>query len=66
MSNSRDIRIPKHFIDQAKLGNEVEIVIQRGRVLILPVSRPRQGWEEKFRLMAEHGDDKLLDSSGIE
>ena len=26
-----------------------------------PVPRPREGWAEKFRLMAEGGDDKLLD-----
>lgn len=34
MGNSRGIRIPKHFIDKAKLSNEVEIVIQRCRVKV--------------------------------
>jgi len=61
IGNSRGIRIPKMLIDQLKLGNEVEIVVQRGQLVIRPVSRPRSGWDEQFRAMAERGDDQLLD-----
>lgn len=61
IGNSRGIRIPKPFIDQTRLGNEVEIAVQRGTIVIRPLSRPRSGWAEQFRAMAEHGDDKLLD-----
>ncbi len=61
IGNSRGIRIPKTLIDQVKLGNEVEIAVQRGELVIRPVSRPRRGWDERFRVMAEHGDDQLLD-----
>ena len=61
IGNSRGIRIPKTLIDQVKLGNEVEIVVQRGHLVIRPVSRPRSGWDEQFRAMAEHSDDQLLD-----
>jgi antitoxin MazE len=61
IGNSRGIRIPKTLIDQVKLGNEVEIAVQRGELVIRPVSRPRRGWDEQFRVMAEHGDDQLLD-----
>ena len=61
VGNSRGIRIPKLLIDQAKLGNEVEIAVQRGSLVIRPVSRPRNGWAEQFRAMAERGDDHLLD-----
>jgi antitoxin MazE len=61
IGNSRGIRIPKTLIDQVKLGNEVEIAVQPGQLVIRPVSRPREGWEEQFRAMAEHGDDQLLD-----
>lgn len=62
IGNSRGIRIPKTLIDQVKLGNEVEIVVQRGHLVIRPVSRPRTGWDEQFHAMAEHGDDQLLDT----
>lgn len=61
IGNSRGIRIPKLFIDQAKLGNEVEIAVQRGMLVIRPTARPRNGWAEQFRMMAQYGDDHLPD-----
>ena len=61
IGNSRGIRIPKTLIDQVKLGNEVEIVVQRSHLIIRPISRPRSTWDEQFRAMAEQGDDQLLD-----
>lgn len=61
IGNSRGVRIPKPFIDQTRLGNEVEIAIQRGTIVIRPLSRPRNGWAERFRAMSEQGDDQLLD-----
>jgi len=61
IGNSRGIRIPKLFIDQAKLGNEVEIAVQRGQLVIRPTSHPRAGWAEQFRAMTQRGDDRLLD-----
>jgi antitoxin MazE len=61
IGNSRGIRIPKLLLDQAKLGPEVEISAQRDQLVIRPTSRPRHGWEERFRAMAARGDDRLLD-----
>ena len=61
IGNSRGIRIPKPFIDQTRLGNEVELAVQRGAIVTRPLSRPRNGWAEQFRAMAEHKDDRLLD-----
>ena len=61
IGNSRGIRIPKLLIDQVGLGDEVEIAVQRDQLVIRPTSRPRYGWAEQFRAMAERGDDHLLD-----
>jgi antitoxin MazE len=61
IGNSRGIRIPKPLIDQVGLGTEIEISVHRDRLIIRSASRPRQGWEEQFRAMAEHGDDRLID-----
>jgi antitoxin MazE len=61
IGNSRGIRIPKLLIDQVQLGTEVEISVQRDQIIIRPTSRPRYGWDDRFRAMAERGDDRLLD-----
>ena len=61
IGNSRGVRIPKLLIDRLGLGSEVEIAVKRDQLVIRPASRPRQGWAEQFRAMAERGDDRLLD-----
>ncbi len=65
VGNSRGIRIPKVLLDQAKLGEEIEIEVQENKLIIKPARLPRQGWEEQFIKMAKQGDDRLLDSESI-
>jgi antitoxin MazE len=61
IGNSRGVRIPKMLIEQMGFTKDVEIVVQRGQLVLRPVTRPRRGWDEQFRAMAENGDDKLID-----
>jgi len=63
IGNSRGIRLPKPIIEQAGLGEEVEIVPQQGGLLIRSAARRRDGWEAQFRAMADLGDDRLLDEA---
>jgi antitoxin MazE len=53
-------------LEQTKLEGEVELEVRDREILIRPVSKPRQDWAQKFKAMAEKGDDKLLDSSSID
>ena len=55
-----NIRIPKQFLEQAGLGSTVELLVEKGRLVIRPDRSPRQGWEEAFAAVAEHGDDGVL------
>jgi antitoxin MazE len=66
IGNSQGIRIPKVVLEQTKLEGEVEWEVRDREILIRPVSKPRQDWAQKFKAMAEKGDDKLLDSSSID
>ena len=61
IGNSRGIRLPKPIIEQCGLEEEVELEVRRNEIVIRPLRKPRQGWEEKFRAMAEQGDDKLIE-----
>jgi len=63
IGNSRGVRIPKMLIEQMGFTKDVEIVVQRGQLILRPVMRPRRGWEEQFIAMAKYGDDKLIDES---
>lgn len=61
VGNSRGIRIPKPLLDQAGLAEDVELRAEPGRIVIEAANRPRAGWAEAARLMAERGEDGLLD-----
>jgi antitoxin MazE len=62
IGNSQGIRIPKVLREQIGLGEDVSLEIQGNQIVIRPARSPRQGWEEQFRAMAKHGDDRLLDA----
>jgi antitoxin MazE len=61
IGNSRGIRIPKALLDQCNLGSTVELEVQEGQLVVRAAERPRLGWDDAFRQMAEQGDDELLD-----
>lgn len=63
IGNSQGIRIPKLLLDQSSLGEEVELEVEEGRIIIRARSTARQGWDEQFQRMAVSEDDQLLDDA---
>jgi antitoxin MazE len=61
IGNSRGIRIPRFLLAQSGLQGEVELILDDKQLIIRPISNPRAGWEEQFRLIAEESDDVLFD-----
>lgn len=65
IGNSKGIRIPKVLLEQADLGEEVEMEVQAGKLVIRPSRSPRFGWDDQFAKMAEKRDDQLPDAESI-
>jgi len=63
IGNSKGIRLPKAIIEQYDLESIIEIELQEEGLFLRASRRPRAGWGESFKLMAESGDDVLLDDS---
>ena len=63
IGNSRGIRIPRTFLEQADLTDEVEMTVEGNKLVIQSAHHHRQGWEAKFVEMAKNGDDFLLDKN---
>jgi antitoxin MazE len=61
IGNSQGIRIPKPLIEQLGIDQEIEILIEENRLVIVPAEHIRAGWESSFQAMARRGDDRLLD-----
>jgi antitoxin MazE len=60
IGNSQGIRIPRVVVEQADLRGDLELEVRRRQLVIRSASRPRQGWENRFRAMAERSDDRPL------
>ncbi len=60
IGNSQGIRIPAALIEQLQLTDVVELEIRDDYLIVRRGKRPRAGWAEAFRQMAEQGDDRLL------
>jgi antitoxin MazE len=62
IGNSQGVRIPKLFLEQSQLGEDVELELQPDQIVIRSARRVREGWDAAFQTMAQHNDDQLLDS----
>lgn len=61
IGNSRGVRIPKVWLEQLDLNDEVEMSIQADRLVIRSARRPRMDWEDRFIAMHECGDDRPIE-----
>jgi antitoxin MazE len=61
IGNSRGIRLPKPLIEEAGLGDEVELRVRKGAIVILAAHPPRAGWAEAARALHDQGGAGLLD-----
>jgi antitoxin MazE len=67
IGNSKGIRIPKPFLDQTGIIEDVELEVESNRIIVRPVPDPRKGWEDTFKVMAEADDDKpVIDDESLE
>ena len=65
IGNSRGIRIPKSFIDQSGIKNEVELEVKDDKIIIKSLSEIRKNWDLAFQKMSKNGDDVLLDQDSL-
>lgn len=60
IGNSQGIRLSKTILKKYNIKNSMKIFLEKDRIILVPTTEPRQGWEEHFKEMAENGDDQLL------
>jgi len=60
IGNSRGIRFSKTIIERYNIRDTVEMILDKGHIIIKPLTRPRKGWDKAFIEMHANGDDKLI------
>jgi antitoxin MazE len=59
--NSRGIRLSKRILNELKIEDEVELIINKDKLIVKAVEKkPRQGWSEAFAKMSLDKDASLL------
>ena len=60
IGNSKGFRLSKTLIEKYNIKDKVELILEKGHMIIKPISSPRKEWETAFKEMNENGDDQLL------
>ena len=65
IGNSKGVRIPRSIIKACGFGEQVEMRVSEGMVVLTPARDLREGWDTAFEKMAAADDDALLVPEGM-
>jgi antitoxin MazE len=60
IGNSKGIRLSKTVLEKYNIQDKVELILEKGFIILKPKLEPRKNWEESFKKMHKNGDDNLL------
>ena len=60
IGNSKGIRLSKTILEKYNISDKIELILEKGYIILKPKAEPRKGWEKAFKKMHENGDDQLL------
>lgn len=60
IGNSKGIRLSKTILERYNITDKIELVFEKGFIILKPKAEPRSGWDKAFKKMSENDDDQLL------
>ena len=60
IGNSRGLRLNKSILERYNIKDTVELILEKGRIILQPVDKPRKGWDDAFKKMHANQDDNLI------
>lgn len=60
IGNSKGLRLSKTILEKYNIKDKVEVILEKGQIVLKPIDRPRENWEKAFEEMRENNDDRLL------
>ena len=60
IGNSKGIRLSKTILEKYNIQDKIEIILEKGFIVLKPKAEPRKDWEKAFQEMHKNGDDQLL------
>ena len=60
IGNSKGVRIPRAVIQECNLGEEVDLSVRDGAVMLAPLREIREGWDKAFAKASKGKDQEIL------
>jgi len=60
IGNSKGLRLSKTILEKYNIKDKVEMILEKGYIILKPIVAPRKDWEKAFEELHDNGDDKLL------
>ena len=60
IGNSKGIRLPAYIIRECKIKDKVQMEVKDGKIILIPVTQPREEWGKNFMDMRRNNDDTML------
>jgi antitoxin MazE len=52
--------LTKAILERYNIKDSIEIILEKGQIILKPISKPRKGWDIAFKNMHKNGEDHLL------
>ncbi|HEY9222516.1 MAG TPA: AbrB/MazE/SpoVT family DNA-binding domain-containing protein [Lutibacter sp.] len=60
IGNSKGLRLSKTILEKYNIKEKVEIILEKGQIILRPIDKPRKNWDIEFKKMRLNDDDRLL------
>ena len=60
IGNSKGLRLSKTMLEKYNIKDKVEMILEKGHIILKPITMPRKDWGKSFEKMRMNNDDKLL------
>ena len=60
IGNSKGLILSKSILEQYDIHDKVRVILEKGRIILKPINKPRKNWEASFKQMRTENDDQLL------
>lgn len=60
IGNSKGLRLSKTILEKYNIKDKVEMILEKGHIILKPIDSPRKNWGKAFKKMRENNNDRLL------
>mgnify|MGYP001282856790 CR=1 FL=1 len=60
IGNSKGLRLPNSILERYNIKDKVEMILEKGQIILKPISKPRKDWDKAFHKMNANGDNQML------